>query len=329
MNNLNNQIQVDAVITWVDSGDEHWRNKINTYLEKPIKWNDKKDSIRYNSINEIEIAIKSIVINAPFIQNIYLVTDKQKPKNFEKIVDFALMHNTILHLTDHKEIFRGFESCLPTFNSKSIGAMLFRVPNLSEHFIVFNDDTFLMRKSTVEDFFIDGLPILRGRWDSFYEDKYLRTLYYKIKREDQKTKVGFKKSQQNTARILGFKKYFKRDHTPITLRKSVLEKYFEGNDKLYENVKYRFRNEKQFIVSSLANHLEIKGGNTFLTNKLCLTYFQSYKNIFITKLKLRSFDKNSEKRFMCFQNLELASPKQLKVIIEWISKRLNTKFDVG
>jgi hypothetical protein len=35
---------------------------------------------------------------------------------------------------------------------------LFRIKDLSEHFVCFNDDTFLIKETVAEDFFVDGMP---------------------------------------------------------------------------------------------------------------------------------------------------------------------------
>ena len=129
---------IDAVITWVDGNDSNWQKKINNYTEVKINWSDKKDTIRYNSIDEIEIAIKSIIKYASFVRNIYLVTDNQIPKGFDELVVLSSNAGINLSVIDHTQIFRDYENYLPCFNSCSIGSMLFRIPNLAENFIVFN-----------------------------------------------------------------------------------------------------------------------------------------------------------------------------------------------
>ena len=43
-------------------------------------------------------------------------------------------------LRNHKEIFKGYENYLPTFNIRTIETAFHRIRNLSEHFIYFNDD---------------------------------------------------------------------------------------------------------------------------------------------------------------------------------------------
>ncbi len=47
---------------------------------------------------------------------------------------------------------------LPTFSSHPIELNLHRIKGLSERFVYFNDDTFLIRPVLQEDFFKNGLP---------------------------------------------------------------------------------------------------------------------------------------------------------------------------
>jgi len=69
--NENSEMSIDAVLTWVNGEDKAWQKKINQYLEKKIDFKQKKQSVRYNSIGEIDISIQSIIKFAPFIKNIY------------------------------------------------------------------------------------------------------------------------------------------------------------------------------------------------------------------------------------------------------------------
>jgi hypothetical protein len=206
--------------------------------------------------------------------------------------------------------------------------MLFRIPNLAEHFIIFNDDTFLMRETQESDFFKNGLPIIRGRWDKYYEDQIFRNIYIKLLSligvKKDVSRPGYKKAQQESAKLVGTKKYIRRDHTPVSLRKSTIENFFKNNPEVFENnIKHRFRNDSQFIISSLSNHLEVKQRSYYLENDFQLTYFQSYKSLLVIKLKLFWYTYNKRKLFMCFQNLEIAEDKQLNYILAWLNKRLN------
>ncbi len=114
----------------------------------------------------------------------------------------------------------------------------------------------------------------------------------------------------------------RRYHTTISVRKSTLIEFFQTNNFLWNNVKHKFRNEKQFIISSLSEHLEIKANTYCYKKNIQLTYFRSYKNHHVVKLKLFWFTKNKNKIFMTFQSLEKANEKTLKYILNWINKRI-------
>ena len=329
MTDSSENFPVDAVITWVDGNDKNWQEKINAHSESKINFSSKNHIKRYNSIGEIDVAIKSIIKFAPFIRNIFLVTDDQSPESFDALKSLAQKKGMNLELVDHKVIFSGYEEFLPTFNSCSIISMLFRIPDLSEHFIIFNDDTFVMKEVSVSDFFINGEPIIRGEWQAFNEDKKLRKSYHKflnlVNVPVKKNKISFKKLQQNSARLAKMDKYVRRFHTPVCVRKSTLTNFFEEDSLLRENIQHRFRNPDQFLLSSLSEHLEIKNNTYHYRNYSQLTYFRSYKNLFTTKLKLKWFEKNKRKLFLTFQTLDMANDEILDYILNWIDKRLGEK----
>jgi hypothetical protein len=321
-------IQVDAVITWVNGNDKTWQEKINTYSKNKINFSSKNHLKRYNSIGEIDIAIKSIIKFAPFIKNIYLVTDDQSPESFDSLRSLAQKKNVNLERIDHTVIFSGYEEYLPTFNSCSIISMLYRIPDLSEHFIIFNDDTFLMKEVRVNDFFINGEPIIRGKWQAFNEDRTLRKSYRKalsfLNIPVKEEKISFKKLQQNSARLALMDRYVRRFHTPVSVRRSTLTNFFKENSLLRQNIQHRFRNQDQFLISSLSEHLEIKNDTYHFRKNSQLTYFRSYKDLWLTKLKLKSFLSNKKKRFITFQSLDMANDENLDYILDWVEKRLSS-----
>jgi hypothetical protein len=323
-------IKIDAVITWVNGNDKIWQEKINAHSDKKLDFSKKKNKARYNSIGEIDIAIQSIIKFASFVSNIFLVTDNQQPDSFLSLQKLAKDKGINLLLIDHKVIFKGFENYLPTFNSCSIGCMLFKIPNLSEHFIIFNDDTFLMRDTKPNDFFINGYPIIRGKEDLFREDRKLRSIYRKFlaltNRPVKEKTCSFKQFQQTSAKLaFGGKRdsYIRRYHTPVCLRKSTLENFFAHNNLLENNIKHRFRHKTQFIISSLSEHLEIKQKTFYYRSNTQLTYFRSYKYPILVKLKLYLFLKKKHSLFVTFQSLDMADKNTLSYILNWIEMRLS------
>jgi len=325
--NINLEHPIDVVILWVDGNDSLHREKMNPYLSNEQQLNDKNFRTRFDQVEEIEYAIKSILKFAPFARKIFLVTDNQIPnflKNkkgngaFEKV-----------EIVDHTVIFKGFEAFLPTFNCLPIETMLTNIPDLSEHFIYFNDDLFLIKETKPSDFFINKNPILRGKWSRFNTKIWYKLVYGKIikligKKAKNET-YGYKIGQQNIASKLGFKKYFKFDHTPAPLRKSTLENYFNENPEMRElNIKHKFRHPKQFTLQGLANHLEIQNKTCVLKNKYQLEYFGSYKKPLIWyKFHLFLSDRNKNRLFMCLQSLDLCPQQKLNFFFDWMNAKLN------
>lgn len=302
---------IDAVILWVDGSDDKHQAKMLPFLKDKKVLESKKFRTRYDQVNEIEYTINSILKYASFIRNIYIITDNQTP-NFLRDNNNKYKNVSIV---DHSIIFSDYLEYTPTFNCRPIESLLYKIPNLAEHFIYFNDDFFLINHTKPSDFFKDGLPILRGKWLKFDKD-----IYYK---KFKKPRVGHKSIQQKAAQLIGFKKYYNFKHTPHPLRKSTFENYFNANqDVLIENIKHRFRNNTQFTPQGLANHIEIKNKTCVLKDDLQLMYFRSYKKpLFWYKFKLNV--KSKGKLFLGLQSLDLCPPDILEYILEWLDKRVN------
>lgn len=216
-------IVVDAVITWVDGNDSAHKTKMSKYLKNPSSLTSKSVRMRYNQVNEIEYVVKSILKYAKFVRNIYIVTDNQTPDFLEEKEKIKNDFPTVF-VIDHKTIFRGNEVYLPTFNSLSIETLLYKIPDLSEHFVYFNDDFFLANKVRLDDFFIDGKPVIRGSWSKFYDDvwyKKLKKVFLKISNKKQNLTYKHRKGLQKSAEFLNFKYFFFTEHTPSALRKSI------------------------------------------------------------------------------------------------------------
>lgn len=311
-NSDNIEFPIDAVILWVDGDDENHQAKILPFIEDKTKIQSKKFRTRFDQVNEIKYTIDSILKFAPFIRNIFIITDEQTPeflKKQNKTEDYSKVS-----IVDHKVIFKDYEEYLPVFNCRPIETCMYRIPNLAEHFIYLNDDFFLINPTKPSDFFNNGLPILRGKWLMFDED-----IFYK---KFKKPRKGHKKAQQLAAQHAGLTKYYNFKHTPHPLRKSTFKNYFETNKNVFiEQIKYKFRSDKQFTPQGLANHLEIKNKTCYFKNDLQLMYFRSYKKPLLWyKFKLNT--KNKGKLFLGLQSLDLAPETIQQYIINWLEKRM-------
>lgn len=143
---------IDLVYLWVDGSDSAWRAKKAALSN--LRVDDATDGAgRYADNDELRYSLRSVALYAPWIRNIFIVTDNQTPCWLDT-------SNPKVHIIDHKDILPA--EALPTFNSTVIEHALHRIPGLAEHFLYANDDMFFNRPVSTEDFFTaDGRPIVR------------------------------------------------------------------------------------------------------------------------------------------------------------------------
>lgn len=310
-------MQIDAVITWVDGKDELHQQKMLPYLENKEVVRNKKFRTRFDQVEEIKYTVNSILKFAPFIRNIFIVTDNQTPKFLKNKQEGEY---TNVFIVDHQQIFKDDIEFLPVFNCRPIETKLYDIPNLSEHFIYFNDDMFLLKEVKISDFFIDGKPVVRGKWLKFNENIFYKRLFNS---EKKKKRAGHKKAQEMSAKLLGFKKYYKFHHTPYPLRVSTFKNFFKENKEIERlNIKHKFRDSEQYTPQGLANHIEIKNKTAVLKNDYQLVYFQNYKKSFVwLKYKLNTFTKRKDKLFLNMQSLDQCPGEKQNYVLNWLEER--------
>ncbi|MDO5967925.1 Stealth CR1 domain-containing protein [Lacticaseibacillus paracasei] len=141
---------IDIVFTWVDGNDPDWQ-----MTERKFRNQSNGDSgiNRFRDYGLLKNAIERVLKFAPWVHRVFLITANQAPK--------WARENSKIVTVDHRDFIDS--QYLPTFNSNAIEMNIWRIPTLSEHFILFNDDFFLTQSVTKEDFFTnEGLPVLDG-----------------------------------------------------------------------------------------------------------------------------------------------------------------------
>ncbi|MEU7167078.1 stealth conserved region 3 domain-containing protein [Streptomyces morookaense] len=138
---------VDVVYTWVDGTDEAWlERKARTQAEHGILAAESAgSSARFRSRDELRYSLRSLDLHAPWVRNIYLLTDDQTP-------DWLDTDHPRVHVVSHREVF-GDTGRLPSFNSHAIESRIHRIEGIAEHILYFNDDVFLGRPMKPESFF--------------------------------------------------------------------------------------------------------------------------------------------------------------------------------
>jgi len=331
---LKDPFHIDVVISWVDGKATKHEKKIQSYIDKEVINNSHGiKKTRFKSINEIEYCVLSILKFAPFVKNIFIVTDNQDPKIFNAVKTNFPERFTNIKIIDHKEIFENYERFLPVFNSRSIESMIWRIKDLSNNFVYFNDDFFIIRPIKISDWFINGNPVLRGNW-KLAPKKQIKWIAlsekirnYFSKEKKYSPKPNFYISQWKAAKIIGFdNKFFRIEHTPHAINRKRLDFFFKKNKTLLEkNISYRFRNYSQFNTVALSNHLEIKKGNSNLEPPKAVYIYPIKRHKNYIKNKLEQCDKDLEMKFLCVQSLDRSTIQDQQKIMSWIKKRIFKK----
>lgn len=145
---------VDVVITTVDGSDPAWLAKFQAVLAEqagePVLAKT-SNAARYTTHDELRFVLRSLHYYAPYVRTIHIVTDAQCPEWLD-------VEHPRINLVDHRDIIE--PQHLPCFNSDAIESCLWKIPGLSERFIYFNDDVFLMAPTSESTFFTShGLPL--------------------------------------------------------------------------------------------------------------------------------------------------------------------------
>lgn len=149
---------IDVVILWVDGSDPEW-------LKEKAKYSGKDESInsnceaRFRDWDNLQYLFRGIEKYWPWVNRVFLVTNGQCPKWLDTGCGK-------LRFVTHREFMPAEH--LPTFNSNAIELNLHRIKDLSEHFILLNDDMFPVRPMKRTDFFKDGLPCDSGQMMTSY-----------------------------------------------------------------------------------------------------------------------------------------------------------------
>lgn len=138
---------IDIIIPWVDGSDPLWQEKFREYNNDKIGCDARFE--RYRDWNILRYWFRGIDVNVPWVHKIFFVTSGHIP-------DWLNINHPKIVIVKHDDYIPS--EYLPTFSSHPIELNMHRIEGLSEKFIYFNDDFFILNKVDKEDFFTNGLP---------------------------------------------------------------------------------------------------------------------------------------------------------------------------
>jgi len=310
---------IDIVIAWVDGNDLELKKKRHKYLTGDDA-SDAVSSTRFASNNEIYYNIASILKYVPFCRHIYVVADSQRPEFIDEFAAQGLCSVDKIRVVDHREIFRGFEEHLPTFNTRSIESMLWNIEGLSDYFIYLNDDFFFNAPAQVEDFLKTDSLVIYGHWqNSFALKAKLKYRQLMSRQFGKPIQPKHMIAQMLGANVLGFKKFFEIHHYPHIVDRHALKDYLLEHPQLLETqIKFKFRSVEQLNPISLMNHIKIQKQQAELKPDLELAYLknQDSLNSFLQALH------NLDIKYGCIQSLDQLDSDDAKKISTAMQEKL-------
>lgn len=177
--NANGSGEIDFVLLWVDGSDSEWQASKRLWKKEnggpnpaadPEK-DEQNGALRYRDNGLLRYWFRAVEQFAPWVHCVFFVTYGQKPAWLDESYPK-------LRLVSHAEFMP--PEYLPTFNCNPIHFCLHHIPDLAEHFVLFDDDMFLLRPVGPETYFHGGFPVLDAslRPMGFIWDRHwLRTIH--------------------------------------------------------------------------------------------------------------------------------------------------------
>lgn len=336
------QVDIDAVVTWVDGSDPELNSKRDQYWKQQRRSTHLQPTLsgstRFANTNEIICCLASILINAPFVRRIHVITDQQRPP-LEDLAEFGLSESELhkISIVDHAEIFADLIDLAPTFNSRSIESLIYRTPGLADHFIYMNDDFFILRPTHPGDFFAaPGIPRPQVQLRPYSRSAHRAKLkLLDISSRFRKVRPGFNDANRTAALTANLRHQFlSLQHAPYPLYRPLIEEFFARRpDLLRRNVSYRFRHHRQFLVQALAWCVGLKQGRLApcgSDRNVCHVKADSLSELIELHAKgldlfqaLAKVDSDCKQlKFLCIQSLDKATRSEQEQVLAILRETL-------
>lgn len=253
---------IDFVIMWVDGNDPAWREDMLRHLpqnaEQGDAWNKRFrswDSVRFRSWDNLRYWFRAVETCAPWVRKVHFVTWGHHPEwlNFDC---------PKLHFVRHEDFIP--KEYLPTFSARPIELNFHRIEGLSESFVFFDDDMFLLKEISPDFYFREGCSVhpavLRSivpmAGNDMMSHTYVNmvTLINRHFNRDESLKAnawkwfsplhaGLKGSIQ-TLSTLPYSQFtgFANEHLPVPMHVSTMQEVWEAeHDVMHETCLHKFR----------------------------------------------------------------------------------------
>ena len=141
------QYKIDFVIPWVDGNDPKWIEEFNKYSPQNKLMNTQS---RFKDWDNLVYIFRAFEYFTPWVNKIFFIT-------FGHVPEWLNINHKKLVIVKHED-YIGKDN-LPVFSSHPIEINIHKIKGLSEKFVYFNDDTFILKKICYSTFFKHDLPV--------------------------------------------------------------------------------------------------------------------------------------------------------------------------
>ena len=270
------QEKIDIVVLWVDGSDPEFIREKQAVTAQIAEIDQEIDGEqRYRDYGIFNYWFRMIEKHAPWVNHVYLVTNGQKP-------EWLNLEHPKLKLVAHKEFIP--EEYLPTYNSAAIELNLYRIEGLSENFIYFNDDMYVIKDVKTADFFKNNQPKLLAVYDalvpwSSYTNTYHNNveLIYRHFPKKQALKSSPWKFFNYRYGTLIMKNIlllpwgptgYVNQHLPVPIKKSTLAHLWEIEEEVLDRTsRNQFRNYGMDVNQYICQHWQIESNEFYPISK--------------------------------------------------------------
>ena len=277
---------IDIVVTYVYERNKEWAQNFHYWKEKEIlEHKTSKDNRQAFGIERtrewdmFKYWFRAVEQNCPWINKIFLIVQNEQhiPKWLDKNQVRIVYHNEYIP-----------NELLPTFNAMTIGMYVSNIKDLSEHYIMSDDDFYFLNPIDKERFFKDGKPVHENNvvtYEPYYtgnsDGVFFQILNNNLKFEERFGKEKYGIYHLPEARL----KSFEQD---------ILTKY---KDEILEHfTTSKFRHPSNLCAYMYSDLLK-------LCNKAYIG--KPYENCSYCTLKSSvNFDNYKDKSIVCFNDTE-------------------------
>lgn len=300
--------KIDFVILWVDGSDPKWLKEKQKYDSSIVV----DDAInRYRDWDNLKYWFRGVEKFAPWVNKIYFVT-------WGHIPTFLNTKNEKIVIVNHKDICD--EKYLPLFNSSAIEMNINKIKNLSNYFVYFNDDMFLIDYTEKTDFFYKGKPCdeyaespidANGKDEIFphilinnmsiINRKYKKKKFLKLNKYLY-FNLKYGKNLLRTLSQIPYRNYtgFYNPHIPQSFKKKYYDDiWINERDKVEETLSNRFRS-KNDITQYLVRYIQLLEGDFYPRKSSFGKIFEISNN----NKELISFIENQKSKVICLNDTD-------------------------